>query len=173
MSNATFGELAKILGLPSEQPAIRTLFRDVLGGVQTHEIENWDIFRFGRNFYLGMVYSTDALALTIMEKAIWLELKAPDPAAMKVRILAAGARVIEFGTRGISTSRPQGSGVPADLGQRRHVGMEPLAPARQRLEREQRREPGILTSQVACRAEQKALNTENQYGRVCICLPGA
>jgi glyoxalase superfamily protein len=96
MSSATFGEHANIRAVPADRPVIRNFFRNVLGAPQTRESDEVDIFRLGPNLYLGVAYSPYALPPEIMQKAIWLELKTADPAAMKEKILAAGGREIDF-----------------------------------------------------------------------------
>lgn len=93
---ATFGEDANIMAQPSEQVAIRTFFRDVLGAPQTRATERSDIFRLGPHFFLGVAYSKDAPTAEAMRKGIWLELATADPVAMKAKILASGGKHIEF-----------------------------------------------------------------------------
>jgi hypothetical protein len=95
MSHASFGEHASIPALPSEKTAIRKFFREVLGATQTRETEGCDIFRLGYRLHLAIAYSPYAVPPAILAKSIWLELKTDDPAAMKEKILAAGALEIE------------------------------------------------------------------------------
>src|SRR5689334_10706948 len=57
MLRASFGEHASISALPSEKPAIRKFFREVLGATQTRESDDCDIFRLGYRLHLAIAYS--------------------------------------------------------------------------------------------------------------------
>lgn len=43
-----------------------------------------------------MIYEEDAPAAEAMQRSIWLELATADPVAMKAKILAGGAKEIEY-----------------------------------------------------------------------------
>lgn len=96
MFTVTFGKHSKITAQPSERNAIRRFFRDVLGAPQPRDSENVDIFRLGPNFFLGVIYSAQAPTAEAMRNSIWLELATADPIDMKAKILAGGAKEIEY-----------------------------------------------------------------------------
>ena len=96
MSAVTFAKHSKLTAQPSEQRAIRTFYRDILGVPQPRESDGADIFRLGPQFFLGVIYDEAAPTAAAMRTSIWLELATADPVAMKARILAGGGREIAY-----------------------------------------------------------------------------
>ncbi|WP_329654792.1 VOC family protein [Phenylobacterium sp.] len=99
MSTVTFAKHSKLTVKPSDQPAVRKFYREVLGVPQVRESQTADIFRLGPEFFMGVIYTPDAPTAEAMQDAIWLELATADPAAMKAKILAGGGKEIEYRDR--------------------------------------------------------------------------
>ena len=87
---------SKLTAQPSMQGVIRKFYREVLSVPQARESDKADIFRLGPQFFLGVIYDEGAPAAEAMQRAIWLELAAADPVAMKAKILAGGGKEIEY-----------------------------------------------------------------------------
>jgi len=82
----------------AEQDRIRRFYRDVLGCEIVRETDQKDDFRMGGNFYIGVLYEDEGVALdeSGFSKAIYLELKAEDTEEMRRKIVAFGVKVLEM-----------------------------------------------------------------------------
>jgi catechol 2,3-dioxygenase-like lactoylglutathione lyase family enzyme len=82
----------------AEQDRIRRFYRDVLGCEIVRETDQKDDFRMGDNFYIGVLYEDEGIALdeSGFSKAIYLELKADDTEEMRRKIIAFGVKVLEM-----------------------------------------------------------------------------
>ena len=96
MINVSFGEHSKLTANPAERDRVRAFYTRVLGCPATKESEKIDIFGVGTDFFLGVVYDDSALSAADGLKSIWLELRTPEPEALKARILEFGIQEASF-----------------------------------------------------------------------------
>jgi len=95
MAHVSLGNHSKIVARHADQEQIRAFYRDVLGCVLTKESKHVDYIRFREGFFLAVLYQDSAVSTEEAEKAIWLELRSDDPAAMRKQILEFGVRELE------------------------------------------------------------------------------
>jgi catechol 2,3-dioxygenase-like lactoylglutathione lyase family enzyme len=98
MAKVILGNHAAIVVPRAEQDRIRRFYRDVLGCEIIRETDQKDDFRMGDNFYIGVLYENEDVALdeSSFSKAIYLELKAHDVEEMRREIVAFGVKVLEM-----------------------------------------------------------------------------
>ncbi|MBV9380730.1 MAG: VOC family protein [Streptosporangiaceae bacterium] len=98
MARVIFGNHAAVVVPRAEKDRIRQFYRDVLGCEITRASDQKDDFRMGDNFYIGVLYENEDVALDESSKlkAIYLELKADDVEEMRQKIVAFGVRVLEM-----------------------------------------------------------------------------
>ena len=96
MTNVSLGEHSKLTANPAERDRVRKFYTQVLGCPATKESEKIDIFRIGKDFSLAVVYEDSALSAADGLKSIWLELRTPEPEALKTRILEFGIEEVPF-----------------------------------------------------------------------------
>jgi catechol 2,3-dioxygenase-like lactoylglutathione lyase family enzyme len=98
MARVILGNHSAIVLPRGEQDRIRRFYRDVLGCEIIRETDRKDDFRMGDNFYIGVLYEDEGVALDegSFAKAIYLELKADDADEMRREIVAFGVRVLEM-----------------------------------------------------------------------------
>jgi catechol 2,3-dioxygenase-like lactoylglutathione lyase family enzyme len=98
MARVILGNHSAIVLPRAEQDGIRRFYRDVLGCEIIRETDQKDDFRMGDNFYIGVLYEDEGVALdeSSFSKAIYLELKADDVEEMRREIVASGVRVLEM-----------------------------------------------------------------------------
>lgn len=96
MTNVSLGEHSKLTANPGERDRVRKFYTQVLGCPATKESEKIDIFRIGTDFSMGVVYDDFALSAADGLKSIWLELRTPEPKALKARILEFGIQQVPF-----------------------------------------------------------------------------
>ena len=98
MARAILGNHSAIVLPRAEQDRIRRFYRDVLGCEIIRENEQKDDFRMGDNFYIGVLYEDESVALdeSSFSRAIYLELKADNVEEMRQKIVAFGVRVLEM-----------------------------------------------------------------------------
>lgn len=94
MTQVAIGTHAKIVARHADQQRIRAFYRDVLGCVLTKESRDVDYIRFAGGFFLAVLYRDAAPEPDELERAIWLELCAEDPAEVRQKIVAFGVREI-------------------------------------------------------------------------------
>jgi uncharacterized protein YndB with AHSA1/START domain len=95
------GENSALIVAPAERERVRAFYRDVLGCPMTKSNDTVDVFRIGAGFYLATVYGAAThrgapLDTAEAARALWLELRAEDPRALR-------ARCLDFGVREIAT----------------------------------------------------------------------
>jgi catechol 2,3-dioxygenase-like lactoylglutathione lyase family enzyme len=97
MATVALGNHSAIVLPRAEQDRIRRFFRDVLGCEVIRQADQKDDFRMGGDFYIGVLYEDEGVALDEhgFAKAIYLELKADDVEDMRRKIVAFGVRVLE------------------------------------------------------------------------------
>ena len=96
MAKASFGNHSAVRVPRSQKDRIRRFYRDVLGGEVMREGDQKDDFRLGGDFYIAFMYEDEGvLDEDGFAKAIFLELKADDPEAMRERIVAFGVTVLD------------------------------------------------------------------------------
>ena len=97
MAKAILGNHSALVLPRAEQDRIRRFYRDVLGCEIIRESEQKDDFRMGDNFYIGVLYEDEGVALDegSFSRAIYLELKADNVEEMRQKIVAFGVRVLE------------------------------------------------------------------------------
>ena len=97
MARAILGNHSAIVLPRAEQDRIRRFYRDVLGCEIIRESERKDDFRMGDDFYIGVLYEDEGVALdeSGFSRAIYLELKADNVEEMRQKIVAFGVRVLE------------------------------------------------------------------------------
>lgn len=98
MSRVILGNHASIVLPKPEQDRIRRFYRDVLGCEIIRESEQKDDFRMGDNFYIGVLYENEGVALdeSSFARAIYLELKTDKVEEMRQKIVAFGVKVLEM-----------------------------------------------------------------------------
>jgi len=98
MATVILGNHSAIVLPRGEQDRIRRFYRDVLGCEIIRETDRKDDFRMGGNFYIGVLYEDEGVALDegSFSKAIYLELKADDADEMRREIVAFGVRVLDM-----------------------------------------------------------------------------
>jgi catechol 2,3-dioxygenase-like lactoylglutathione lyase family enzyme len=122
MGTVIFGNHAAVVLPRSQQDRVRRFYRDVLGATLTRQTDDKDDIRIGDDFYLGVLYESDGVALDeeSFAKATYLELKAHDVDATREQIVSFGVRVIEMGDPHLYFQAPGGQpfrlvGIDEDL----------------------------------------------------------
>jgi catechol 2,3-dioxygenase-like lactoylglutathione lyase family enzyme len=97
MARAILGNHSAIVLPRAEQDRIRGFYRGVLGCEIIRESEQKDDFRMGDDFYIGVLYENEGVALdeSGFSRAIYLELKADNVEEMRQKIVDFGVRVLE------------------------------------------------------------------------------
>jgi catechol 2,3-dioxygenase-like lactoylglutathione lyase family enzyme len=98
MSEVIIGNHSAVVVPRTEKDRFRAFYRDVLGCEAVRESDQKDDFRMGGNFYIGVLYENEGVALdeSSFSRAIYLELKADDVEEMRRKIVAFGVRVLEM-----------------------------------------------------------------------------
>jgi catechol 2,3-dioxygenase-like lactoylglutathione lyase family enzyme len=98
MARVSLGNHSAIVFPRTEQDRIRRFYREVLGCEIIRETDQKDDFRMGDNFYIGVLYEDEGVALdeSSFSKAIYLELKADDVEEMRQKIVAFGVKVLQM-----------------------------------------------------------------------------
>jgi hypothetical protein len=96
MTNVSLGENSKSIANPADRERVRKFYKEGLGSPATKESEKIDIFRIGTTFFLGVMYDDSALSAADALRSIWLDLRTPEPEALKARILEFGIKEIQF-----------------------------------------------------------------------------
>lgn len=98
MARVIIGNHSAVVLPRAEQGRIREFYRDVLGCEIIRETDTKDDFRMGRDFYIGVLYENEGVALdeSGFAKATYLELKADDVEEMRQKIVTFGVRVLEM-----------------------------------------------------------------------------
>jgi catechol 2,3-dioxygenase-like lactoylglutathione lyase family enzyme len=82
----SIGNHAKFTARPGDRARIREFYQDVLGCTITRRSNEVDFLRLGDNFFFAAIYDNNVLPDDEGTKAIWLELRSNDPAALSQRI---------------------------------------------------------------------------------------
>jgi catechol 2,3-dioxygenase-like lactoylglutathione lyase family enzyme len=98
MARVILGNHSAMVLPRTEQVRIRRFYRDVLGCEIIRESDQKDDFRMGDNFYIGVLYENEGIALdeSGFSKATYLELKADNVEEMRQEIAAFGVKVLEM-----------------------------------------------------------------------------
>jgi catechol 2,3-dioxygenase-like lactoylglutathione lyase family enzyme len=96
MATVSLGNHSKITARRAEQPKIRAFYRDVLGCTLTKQTEDVDYIKFRDGFFMAVLYQEGVSSAEELRNAIWLELRADEPAALVKRILDFGVHRIEL-----------------------------------------------------------------------------
>jgi catechol 2,3-dioxygenase-like lactoylglutathione lyase family enzyme len=98
MARVILGHHSAIVLPKAEQSRIRQFYRDVLGCEIIRESDEKDDFRLGGNFYIGVLYEDESVALDQrgFSKAIYLELQADDVEELRQRIVDFGVNVLDM-----------------------------------------------------------------------------
>jgi len=98
MAKVIIGNHSAVVLPRAEQGRIREFYRDVLGCEIIRETDLKDDFRLGGNFYIGVLYENEDVALdeSGFSKATYLELKADNVEEMREKIVAFGVRVLDM-----------------------------------------------------------------------------
>jgi catechol 2,3-dioxygenase-like lactoylglutathione lyase family enzyme len=98
MARVILGHHSAIVLPKAEQSRIRQFYRDVLGCEIIRESDQKDDFRLGGNFYIGVLYEDESVALDQrgFSKAIYLELQADDVEELRQRIVDFGVNVLDM-----------------------------------------------------------------------------
>jgi catechol 2,3-dioxygenase-like lactoylglutathione lyase family enzyme len=98
MARVILGHHSAIVLPKAEQSRIRQFYRDVLGCEIIRERDEKDDFRLGGNFYIGVLYEDESVALDQrgFSKAIYLELQADDVEELRQRIVDFGVNVLDM-----------------------------------------------------------------------------
>ena len=98
MANVVLGNHTAVVFPRAEQVRIRQFYRDVLGCQIVRASDQKDDFRMGENFYIGVLYEDEDVALDEngFSKAIYLELQADNVEEMRQKIVAFGVRVLDM-----------------------------------------------------------------------------
>jgi catechol 2,3-dioxygenase-like lactoylglutathione lyase family enzyme len=97
MARVVLGNHSAVVVPRAERDRIRRFYRDVLGCAVIRQSDLKDDFRLGDDFYIGVLYENEDVALdeSGFSKAIYLELKADDVEEMRQRIVAFGVKVLD------------------------------------------------------------------------------
>ena len=91
-----FGNHSAVRVPRADKDRIRRFYRDVLGCEIMREGEQKDDFRLGGDFYVAVMYEDEGvLDEEGFLKAVFLELKADDPEAIREKIVAFGVTVLD------------------------------------------------------------------------------
>lgn len=98
MAKVIMGNHSAVVLPRTEQDRIRGFYRDVLGGEIIRQTDLKDDFLIGGNFYIGVLYENEGIALDEngFSKATYLELKADNVEEMRQKIVAFGVRILEM-----------------------------------------------------------------------------
>jgi hypothetical protein len=98
MARVVLGNHSAIVLPKLEQNRIRQFYRDVLGCEIIRESDEKDDFRLGGNFYIGILYEDESVALDQrgFSRAIYLELQADDVEELRQRIMNFGVKVLDM-----------------------------------------------------------------------------
>jgi catechol 2,3-dioxygenase-like lactoylglutathione lyase family enzyme len=98
MARVVLGNHSAIVLPKLEQNRIRQFYRDVLGCEIIRESDEKDDFRLGGNFYIGVLYEDESVALDQrgFSRAIYLELQADDVEELRQRIVNFGVKVLDM-----------------------------------------------------------------------------
>jgi catechol 2,3-dioxygenase-like lactoylglutathione lyase family enzyme len=98
MSKVVIGNHSAVVFSRAEQGRIREFYRDVLGCEIIRQTDLKDDFRMGGNFYIGVLYEDDGVALdgSGFSRAAYLELKADNVEEMRQKIVDFGVRVLDM-----------------------------------------------------------------------------
>lgn len=98
MSKVVIGNHSAVVFPRAEQGRIREFYRDVLGCEIIRQTDLKDDFRMGGNFYIGVLYEDDGVALdeSGFSRATYLELKADNVEEMRQKIVDFGVRVLDM-----------------------------------------------------------------------------
>jgi uncharacterized protein YndB with AHSA1/START domain len=96
----SLGADAALFVAPSERERVRAFYGEVLGCTLTKSNDAVDVFQLGGDFYLATVYGGAPhrgapLPPADAARAIWLELRAADPHALRARLGAFGVTQLE------------------------------------------------------------------------------
>lgn len=98
MAGASLGHHAAIVLPRTEQGRIRKFYRHILRCEIVRESDQKDDFRLGGDFYLGVLYEDEGIALdhASFSKAIYLELQTAEPEQLRRRIVDFGVEVLDI-----------------------------------------------------------------------------
>jgi catechol 2,3-dioxygenase-like lactoylglutathione lyase family enzyme len=98
MSKVVIGNHSAVVFRRAEQGRIREFYRDVLGCEIIRQTDLKDDFRMGGDFYIGVLYEDDGVALdeSGFSRATYLELKADNVEEMRQKIVDFGVRVLDM-----------------------------------------------------------------------------
>jgi catechol 2,3-dioxygenase-like lactoylglutathione lyase family enzyme len=98
MAQVILGNHSAVVLPRAGQGRIREFYRDVLGCEIIRATDEKDDFRLGGNFYIGVLYEDEGVALDEIgfSKAVYLELKAGNVEEMRQKIVAFGVRVLDM-----------------------------------------------------------------------------
>jgi hypothetical protein len=97
-TRAVLGNHAAVVLPRTQRDRIRGFYRDVLGGTIVSETDDKDDIRLGDDFYIAVIYETDAVALDAVSfaRATYLELKTENVEAMRQKIVDFGVNLIDI-----------------------------------------------------------------------------
>jgi catechol 2,3-dioxygenase-like lactoylglutathione lyase family enzyme len=92
MAKVVFGNHASVIVPRQDRDAVRTFYGEVLGGSFSHQEDDKDLFCLGGGFHIAFLYGdyADERKFLRSGRAIWLEIKSDDVAAMGRKILESG-----------------------------------------------------------------------------------
>lgn len=98
MAKVILGNHSAIVLPQAERDRIREFYGHVLGCEIIRKTDQKDDFRMGDNFYIGVLYEGEGVALdeSSFSKAIYLELKTDNVEEMRQKIVSFGVRVLEM-----------------------------------------------------------------------------
>lgn len=94
-TTASIGNHAKFTARPVDRERIRRFYQDVLGCAITKRSNEADLFMLGGDFFIAAIYDERVLPEEEQVKAIWLELRSDDPAALSAKIRAFGVTELD------------------------------------------------------------------------------
>lgn len=98
MSKVILGHHSAIVVNRAEQGTFRRFFHEVLGCEVIRQSDLKDDFRLGGNFYIGVLYENEGVALdeSGFSRAIYLELATDDVDEVRRRIVDFGVKVLDM-----------------------------------------------------------------------------
>jgi hypothetical protein len=98
-ASASIGNHAKFTARPADRERVRRFYQDVLGCAIMKCSNEIDFFRLGDgsgdDFFIAAIYEDRVLSADEQVKAIWLELRAQNPAALSAKIRAFGVTELD------------------------------------------------------------------------------
>jgi len=96
MAHVSLGNHSKIVASFADQARLRAFYGEVLGCTFTKQTREVDYIKFQDSFFMAVLYQEQGAGQEELRRAVWLELRSDDPAALGQKILDFGVYRIEL-----------------------------------------------------------------------------